>query len=97
MNKSYTESIYAVKRNVKNIEECWFYHSMDLPEIGTVQGGWDLRGRNDDYLGSVEVSDKRVLDVGTASGFLTFEMEKKGAQVVSFGAENEFQIQYPRF
>ncbi len=97
MNESVTESIYATKRNVEKLEECWFYHSMDLPEIGLVHGGWDLRGRLDDYLGGVDISGKRVLDVGTASGFLTFEMEKKGAQVVSFDAENEHQIQIPIF
>ncbi len=97
MNNTWAESIYATSRQVKSLEECWFYHSIDLPGFGTVHGGWDLRGRIDDYLGYVDVSGKRVLDVGTASGFLTFEMEKKGAQVVSFDADNEYQIQYPRF
>ena len=97
MNKTYNESLYAENRIVSDIAECRFYHSMDLPEVGTVHGGWDLRGRIDDYLGGVDVSGRRVYDVGTASGFLTFEMEKKGAQVVSFDAENECQIQYPRF
>ena len=31
---------------------------------------------------------RRVLDVGCASGFLSFEMEKRGAEVVSFDAES---------
>jgi hypothetical protein len=30
----------------------------------------------------------RVLDVGTASGFLTFEMERMGAEVVSLDADS---------
>ena len=91
------DPVYAAPKQIERLEDCWFYHSMDLPEFGTVHGGWDLRGRIDDYLGHVTVSGKRVLDVGTASGFLTFEMEKKGADVVSFDAENETQIQYPHF
>lgn len=65
---------------------------MDLPEIGTVNGQWDLRGRIDDYLAGVPLAGRRVLDVGAASGFLSFEMEKKGAEVVSFDADDASRI-----
>jgi 2-polyprenyl-3-methyl-5-hydroxy-6-metoxy-1,4-benzoquinol methylase len=70
--------------------ECWFYHVMDLPELGTVNdfGSWDLRGRFDEYVGGVNLAGKTVLDVGTASGFLTFEAEKRGAIVTSFDVES---------
>lgn len=44
-------------------------------------------GRFDEYIGGVNLSGKRVLDVDTASGFLTFEAEKRGAEVVSFDAD----------
>ena len=33
---------------------------------------------------------KRVLDVGTSSGFLCFEMERRGAEVVAFDLSDEF-------
>jgi 16S rRNA A1518/A1519 N6-dimethyltransferase RsmA/KsgA/DIM1 with predicted DNA glycosylase/AP lyase activity len=33
----------------------------------------------DDYLGHVELRGKRILEIGPASGFLTVEMEKRGA------------------
>ncbi len=67
---------------------------MDLPEIGFVQGAWDLRGRFDDYVGGVELRDRSVLDVGTASGFLSFEAEQRGAQsVTSFNAASFRQLQ----
>lgn len=68
------------------LEECWFYHVMDLPGLGTVNhfGSWDLRGRFDDYVGYTPLSGKTLLDVGTASGFLTFEAERRGATVTSF-------------
>jgi len=79
--------IYAAERYVANAEDCWFYHVMDLPGLGTVGQQWDLRGRVNDYLGNVELRGKRVLDVGTASGFLTFEMERMGAEVVSLDAD----------
>jgi SAM-dependent methyltransferase len=44
-----------------------------------------LRGRFGDYIGGVEVKGKSVLDVGAATGFLSFEAESHGAsRVVSF-------------
>jgi hypothetical protein len=69
---------------------------MDLPVVGTVSSGygWDLRGRFDDYTGHVPMTGKTFLDVGTASGFLSFEAEKRGAIVTSFDAESDHQIQY---
>jgi SAM-dependent methyltransferase len=85
MNKS---APYAQPLHVENLDECSFYHVMDLPGFGTVGDGWDLRGRLEDYTGNVELAGKRVLDVGTASGFLTFEMEKRGARVVSFDMDS---------
>lgn len=57
---------------------------MDIPGIGLVKGDWDLRDSINPYLGNYDFKDKRVLDVGAASGFLTFSMEKQGAEVVSF-------------
>lgn len=61
---------------------------MDLPNIGTVGGEWDLRQSVNDYLGRFPFQGKRVLDVGTASGFLTFEIEKQGGAVVSFDIDD---------
>jgi O-methyltransferase len=42
-----------------------------------------LRAGVDEYLGNVEFARKCVLEIGPASGFLTFEMEKRGAEVAS--------------
>jgi hypothetical protein len=65
---------------VANVEECAFYHHMDLPGLKEVEG-WDLRKTIDEYLGHLDFRGKRVLDVGAAGGFLTFEMKKRGAEV----------------
>ena len=76
------------------LASCKFYHAMDLPQIGFVQGEWDLRGRFDDYIGGVKLRDRSVLDVGTASGFLSFEAERQGARsVTSFNAASASQLQ----
>lgn len=79
-----TGSVFASPRNVASIDDCYFYHTMDLPGVGTVHGEWDLRGREADYLGNVSLQGKRVLEMGTASGFLCFFMEKQGADVVAY-------------
>jgi SAM-dependent methyltransferase len=79
---------------IPSLAACNFYHAMDLPQVGFVQGDWDLRGRFDDYIGGVNLRDRSVLDVGTASGFLSFEAERRGARsVVSFTAASASQLQ----
>jgi O-methyltransferase len=72
------------------VEPLW-YHIQDLPGIGVVgqdvgeaaRNPWDLRGREDAYLGGVDVRGKRVLEIGPASGFWTATLEKRGASVLA--------------
>jgi len=67
---------------------CYFYHTMELPGFGLVHGEWHIRDFQQ-YTGSVDLSGKRVLDVGTASGFLSFAAERAGAtEVVSFDLDS---------
>jgi O-methyltransferase len=66
-----------------DISEASFYHTMDLPGRGLVTGPWDLRGRLDKYLGRVDYAGSTVLEIGPASGCLTYEMERRGATVVA--------------
>jgi hypothetical protein len=73
---------YAAPREDVSLDNCLFYHMMDLPGIGEVGSEWDLRPNVDAYLGHTDFAGKRVLEIGPASGFLTFTMEKKGASVV---------------
>ena len=39
--------------------------------------------------GNVDFAGQRVLEIGPASGFLTFEMEKRGADVISVEVTDE--------
>jgi hypothetical protein len=71
-------------RFIDSLADCSFYHAMDLPGYGFLAGDWDLRGDADNYLGNQNFRGKSVVDVGTGSGFLCFEMEKRGAQVTAF-------------
>ncbi|MDM7991813.1 MAG: class I SAM-dependent methyltransferase [Candidatus Fermentibacter sp.] len=75
------ECDWVLERPVPAITDCHFYHTMDVPGHGLVHGEWDLRGREEEYLGGVDVSGKRVLELGTASGHICFWMERMGAAV----------------
>ena len=79
-----SNSVFESPRVVTDIKECYFYHTMDIPGHGLVEGEWDLRDGVKEYLGKVDLRGKRVLELGTASGFLCFSMEKMGAEVVSY-------------
>jgi SAM-dependent methyltransferase len=77
-----TKQLFATPRNVR-FEDCEFYHTVEVPGHGVVHGQWDLRGKVDEYLGHYKFAGKRILEIGPASGFLTFEMERRGADVVA--------------
>jgi hypothetical protein len=74
--------VFCVPQPVESLDGCFFTHAIDLPGYGTMPGQWDMRGGVEDCLGFVAVDGKRVLHVGCDSGFLGFEMEKRGAEVV---------------
>jgi len=79
-----SQEIFVEPRAVE-LDDCHFYHVMDLPGIGQVGVAWDLRNGVDQYLGGVDLAGKRVLEVGPANGCLTIEMEQRGTDVVASG------------
>jgi O-methyltransferase len=74
----------AAERAFVDLEDCDFYHSAQLPSGEVIEGAWDLRGGEEAYLGGVGIEGRRVLELGPASGYLTFHMESRGADVVGF-------------
>ncbi|HEY8186823.1 MAG TPA: class I SAM-dependent methyltransferase [Pyrinomonadaceae bacterium] len=91
-------SLLEQPRFVDRLDDCFFYHAMELPGFGLVKAHWDLRGRFDDYVGDVKVAGKSVLDVGAATGFLSFEAEKRGAtRVLSFDMSDAKQQKFLPF
>jgi hypothetical protein len=88
-NPTQSQSIYAQPRSVTDPQSCYFYHTIDIPGYGSMKGEWDLRQGVDRYLGGVDFTRKRVLEMGTANGFLCFEMERRGADVVAVDLSEE--------
>ena len=76
----------ADTRRTLTPSDCNFYHTFVLQNGDTIPGAWDLRGREEAYLGGVDLRGKRVLELGPSSGYLTFWMEKQGAEVVGLDA-----------
>jgi len=82
--------IYVEPKDVTDLDDCIFYHTMDVPGYGTVKGSWDLRRKLGAYLGNVSFAGKRVLDIGKASGVLSFYAESQGAsEVVAFDIDGD--------
>jgi SAM-dependent methyltransferase len=75
--------IYAQPQTGISLDECEFYHTCEIPGIGLVEGQWDLRRGLMQYLGNYDFTNKRVLEIGPATGFLTFYMEKTAREVVA--------------
>lgn len=68
--------------------DCIFYHTMEFPGEPVIEGGWDIRGHFDGYIGGYDIAGKTLLDVGAASGFLSFAAEQAGATVTSLEARS---------
>jgi len=64
---------------------------MDIPGHGVIQGEWDL-DNFDQYIGNCDVGGQTLLDVGSASGYLSFEAERRGARVISFDMASISQV-----
>jgi hypothetical protein len=88
---------FAAPLEVSSVDDCYFYHVVDLPGHGVINRmtSWDLRGRVSDYLGGVDTKGKSFLDVGVASGFISFEVERLGAsEVFGFDADSAERLNF---
>jgi O-methyltransferase len=91
LDARFQEQLAAEHRGLRR-SDCFFYHSMELPSGEVLRGPWDLRGRESIYLGGVDFEGARVLELGPASGALTYFMERQGATVVTFDVGSDVGI-----
>ncbi len=71
----------AAKWDDVRLEDCYFYHSVLLPDGSFVKGPWDLIGNEKEYLGGIDLKGRTVFEYGPASGWLTHYMSEQGADV----------------
>ncbi len=45
-------------KTVPDINDCIFYHTIELPDFGLIKGQWDLRKGIDSYVGNINVKNK---------------------------------------
>src|ERR1700728_4602176 len=86
------QAALSKRREGADLTDFVWYHAFELPDGTVLPGVWDLRGHESAYLGGVDLAGKRVLELGPATGALTFYMERMGAEVVSFEAGFDVSI-----
>lgn len=77
-------------------DKCYFYHSMKLPGPEQINGSWAIDSFSD-YIGGYDLSEKSVLEVGTASGYLAFSAEMAGADVTAIDAATTREFRHVPF
>jgi tRNA (mo5U34)-methyltransferase len=74
------------RRQIERLSKLGWYHSIELPDGGIIQGHQtiaQLRRRLDQFRIPADLTGKRVLDIGAWDGWFSFEMERRGAQVLA--------------
>lgn len=71
-------------------KEYYWYHCIDLGQGIITDGTYDMSPVIDSYGFPEDMSGMSVLDVGRASGYFSFEFEKRGATVVATDIESFF-------
>jgi hypothetical protein len=72
-----------LRRIQETVETLSWYHTVDLGNGVVTPGLCDHRPYPGSYGLPRDLSDKTALDIGAASGFFAFEMEKRGAEVTA--------------
>jgi len=87
MHRAYTaETHEEISRLIGKLNELGWYHSIELPDGRVIPGLLtleQLKTRIGRFPLPADLTGKRVLDIGAWDGWFTFEMERRGAQVLA--------------
>jgi tRNA (mo5U34)-methyltransferase len=75
-----------------NLKNYYWYHTIDLGNGLVTPGVYDYRSNLEAFRFPENLKGKTVLDVGAATGFFSFELEKRGARVVSTELPSMLQV-----
>jgi tRNA (mo5U34)-methyltransferase len=73
----------VVRRGLGDANKFYWYHTVDLGDGLVTPGDYDYRRLLGDYPFPANMSGMSALDVGSATGFFAFELERRGAEVTS--------------
>jgi len=73
----------ALALGFDDIDKYYWYHTIDLPHGLVTPGLYDFRGTVPAFQFPEDMRGTTVLDVGSATGFFSFEFARRGAEVVS--------------
>jgi tRNA (mo5U34)-methyltransferase len=79
----------------RRIADARWYHTLELPGGGLTDGEYDLRP----VLGRLPIPERldgaRCIDIGSRDGFYAFEMERRGATVISVDIDDPAHLHFP--
>jgi tRNA (mo5U34)-methyltransferase len=79
----------------RRIADARWYHTIELPGGRLTRGEYDLRPILDRLPIPKRLDGARCVDIGSRDGFYAFEMERRGAEVVSVDLDDPAQIHFP--
>ena len=65
------------------LNDCEWYHIMEVPGIGLTEGVFDCREDIDNIFGNLDFNGKKILNLGPITGYLNFAAEERGGKVTS--------------
>ena len=74
------------RRQIERLNKLGWYHSIELPDGQVIEGHQSiaqLKKRVAQFPIPQDLSGKRVLDIGAWDGWFSFEMERRGAEVLA--------------
>ena len=87
--------IAASQRQIERLSKLGWYHSIELPDGTVIPGHQSLeqqRKRLSQFPLPQDLRGKKVLDIGAWDGWFSFEMERRGAQVLAVDAAKNTRL-----
>jgi tRNA (mo5U34)-methyltransferase len=95
-NQIYTQ---ATQQQIGELTRLGWYHSIELPDGQVIQGLQSLdqlRARIARFPIPLDLRGKRVLDIGAWDGWFSFEMERRGAEVLALDSAEHTRFRVAR-
>jgi len=82
----------GTRKEIQQLNRLGWYHSLELPDGSVIQGVVPLerlKWRLAQFPIPQDLRGKRVLDIGAWDGWFSFEMERRGAEVVALDSTEQ--------